>query len=111
MQWCFSRLHPNLALYLGHAWSKHSRLTKGFYADFKGNNEWLIQHSEEILKSEHFNFFIYGHRHIPVHINLSEKSEYICLGDWIVHYTYAKFDGEKMLVESTEPEQMKRIVR
>ena len=97
LQWVFSRLHPNFSVGLGHAWSKNSRQQKGVYADFKGTDkEWLILHSGNLLEKEHYDFFIYGHRHIPMEISLGTKSRVVCLGDWIVNFTYAVFDGNAL---------------
>lgn len=111
LQWLFSRLHPNFAFWLGHSWSNKSRISKGVYADFKGKEkEWLILHSYKILEQEHYDYFIFGHRHIPVHILLKTNSEYICLGDWIVHYTYAVYDGSSVQLRSLFPEKETSII-
>ncbi|HKR07332.1 MAG TPA: UDP-2,3-diacylglucosamine diphosphatase, partial [Bacteroidia bacterium] len=46
------------------------------------------------LKKEYFDYFIFGHRHLPLDIKVGEKSRYINLGDWIKYFTYAEFDGK-----------------
>ena len=96
LQWFFARLHPNFAVGLANSLSRKNR-----YAEseddkvFKGEDkEWLVLYSKKILKEKHFDFFIYGHRHIPIELMLKENSKYINLGDWIHHFTYAVFDGE-----------------
>ncbi len=99
LQWMFSRLHPNFAMALGQKWSKNSRLSKGIYAKFQGVNEWLIQHALKILEKEHVDYFVFGHRHLPVDLMLNEKAKIVILGDWIVHFTYAEFDGENLLLK------------
>ena len=43
---------------------------------------------KEILKSEHFDYFIFGHRHLPLDVNISDKSRYINLGEWVNYYSY-----------------------
>ena len=58
--------------------------------------EWLIQYSKKKLKEKHRDFFVFGHRHLPLTIDLKENSKYINLGDWISFYTYGVFDGEKL---------------
>ena len=35
------------------------------------------------------DFFIFGHRHLPIEHKIGDKSRYINLGDWISHNTYA----------------------
>lgn len=112
LQWLFSRLHPNFSLMLGHSWSKRSRYSKGFYANFKGGKqEWLIIHAKEILKKEHFDYFIFGHRHLAVQLNLNEKTQYIVLGDWIYHFTYAEFDGEKLELKFFKKNEKAKIIK
>jgi len=110
LQWFFSRLHPDFSLSLGQMWSKNSRLAKGIYTKFEGKNEWLVQHAFEVLKDNEIDFFIFGHRHIPMHLKLNETSELICLGDWIVHFTYAVFDGEKIEVKQYKDPDRSKIM-
>jgi len=59
-------------------------------ASLVGNNPELRQ---KILETEAIEFFIFGHRHLPLEIKLSDSSKYINLGDWISYYSYAVFDG------------------
>ena len=46
------------------------------------------------LKKEHFDYFVYGHRHYPLVVDLGERSKYVNLGDWIKYFSYAEWDGE-----------------
>lgn len=101
LQWAFARIHPNFAIWLAHKWSGHSRLKDGkVEADsFRGEDkEWLVLFAKEELKKEHYDYFVFGHRHWPCNVQLNEKSRYINTGDWVTHFTYAVFDGEKMEV-------------
>ena len=92
-QWLFARIHPNLGMRIAEFWSGQSRrATKE--EKFYGEKEWLVIYSKEILAKEHFDYFIYGHRHLPTDYKLSEKSTYINLGDWIANFSYAVFDPE-----------------
>jgi len=63
------------------------------------DKEWLVQYAKRKLETRHFDYFVFGHRHLPLEIDLSVKSKYINLGDWIAYFTYAVFDGEKLLLE------------
>lgn len=95
MQWCFARLHPNLGLGIAHFLSGRSRRKK-YVNDrkFLGEaNEWLAIHCREVLKQEHIDAFLFGHRHLPMDLEVGPGSRYINLGDWITWYTYAVFDG------------------
>jgi len=101
-QWLFSRLHPNTGIKLMKWISKKSRDSEEEVLEFKGaENEWLISYSEKMLQKEYFDFFIFGHRHLPIdHALSNQKSRYINTGDWIHHYSYARFDdGELELLK------------
>ncbi|MFO0322215.1 MAG: UDP-2,3-diacylglucosamine diphosphatase [Bacteroidota bacterium] len=96
--WCFNRLHPNFGVYIARLSSKRSRITTGDADEqFLGNeNEWLFNFCKEQLKKEHIDYFIFGHRHLPLNIDLLQTSAYINLGEWINYCTYAEFDGKKL---------------
>ncbi len=98
VRWCFSLLHPNFALWLGNKWSKSNRLLNGKHEEkFQGEEkEWLIGYCRKELKKTDINYFIFGHRHLAVDYPLTEKSRYINLGDWLVYYSYATFDGNEV---------------
>ena len=94
LQWMYARIHPNITTSFAHRWSRHSRLSKGAYTPFLGEEkEELIIHAKSILEKEHFDYFIFGHRHIPLDTRLNENSRIIYLGDWFINFTYAVFDG------------------
>ena len=109
LQWAFARFHPNFAIWMAHKWSGHSRLKNGtIEADtFRGEDkEWLVLYAKDELKKEHFDYFIFGHRHWPCDINLNAKSRYINTGDWVTHFTYAVLDNGTMeLKEFEKPEK------
>ena len=98
LQWCFARLHPNFGIWLADYFSRSSRAkTGGNDAKFLGEeNEWLVHYAKEVLKKEPFDFFIFGHRHLPLEIDINNVAKYINLGDWISYFTYAIFDGNKL---------------
>lgn len=94
-QLLFGQLHPTWGIGLANYFSRKSREKTGS-ADqhFLGeDNEWLIIYSKEVLRQQHFDYFIFGHRHYPIDFKLSDTSRYINLGDWIRTFTYASFDG------------------
>ena len=100
LQWLFARLHPNFAVWLANNLTRKKR-----YAEeekeliFKGEDkEWLILYSKMLLEKEHFDFLIFGHRHIPYELMIG-NAKYINLGDWIYNFTYAEFDGKTTLLK------------
>ncbi|MFD2566799.1 UDP-2,3-diacylglucosamine diphosphatase [Pseudotenacibaculum haliotis] len=92
-QWMFRWLHPDWGVKLGQYLSVKNKLISGDEdAQFLGNdNEWLVQYCHRKLTQKHYDFFIFGHRHLPLDISLNDKSKYINLGDWIKYYTYGEF--------------------
>lgn len=103
-QWLFARFHPNFGISLMRYFSKKSRIATGDDdANFLGEDkEWLIIHSKEVLQKEHFDYFIFGHRHLPLDIKIGNKSRYINLGEWINHFMFAEFDGRKVTLKKFE---------
>lgn len=103
-QWLFGQLHPTWGIGLANYLSRKSREKTGTSDEnFLGEDkEWLIVYSKEILKKEHFDYFIFGHRHYPLDFKLSENSHYINLGDWIRNFTYATFDGNQVELKKWE---------
>lgn len=106
-QWLFSRLHPNLAFALARFWSGKSRDQAPHKDRFEGRDgEWLVQYCEQILENDWFDYFIFGHRHLPIHCPLANKrSLYINLGDWIMHHSFAYFDGNELRLDFFESPQ------
>jgi UDP-2,3-diacylglucosamine hydrolase len=96
-QFLFKWLHPDIGIGLANYFSSKSRAIH-YENDhlFHKEKEWLIIHSRNLLKQEHFDYFIYGHRHFPIKYQLGENSYYVNLGDWIQHFTYAVFDGSNL---------------
>ncbi len=97
-QWLFARIHPNFAVRLATRWSQHNHYHESVEdVTFLGEDkERLIQYANRKLQQEHFDFFIFGHRHIPLEIELQEHAKFINLGDWLYHFTYAVFDGNNI---------------
>lgn len=100
-QWLFGILPPRIGIGLADFFSQKSRAKTGATNEiFLGEEkEWLVIYCKEMLQKKHYDYFIFGHRHLPLNIKLSPKSSYINLGDWIKYFTYAVFDGEKITLE------------
>tara|TARA_R110000868_G_scaffold136776_2_gene349850 strand:+ start:1519 stop:2289 length:771 start_codon:yes stop_codon:yes gene_type:complete len=95
-KWLFRWIHPDVGMRIGHYLSVKNKLISGDDdAKFLGEDkEWLAQYSKKKLEEKHRDIFVFGHRHLPLEISISNNSKYINLGDWISHYTYGVFDGE-----------------
>lgn len=95
-QWLFAKLHPDWGIKLAIYWSGTSRASNNDDVFLGKEKEWLFQFAQEKLKTESIDYFIFGHRHLPLDLELGNNSRYTNLGDWISHHTYAVFDGEKL---------------
>jgi UDP-2,3-diacylglucosamine hydrolase len=94
LQVAYSSLHPAIGVGFGHRWSLHSRLGKGIKLDFMGEEkEDLIRYAKALIKSEHIDYFIFGHRHLEMTFSLPGGEEIIFLGDWVKDGSYAVWDG------------------
>ena len=97
-QWLFALLHPTVGIGLANFFSRKSRKKTGSADEvFLGEDkEWLIIYSKEVLAKELFHYFVFGHRHLPLDLKLTDESRYVNLGDWIKYFSYAVFDGQQM---------------
>lgn len=105
-QWFFARLHPNFGIGLANLSSRKSRAYTGendarFYGEEK---EMLIQFCKSKLGEKHYDYLIFGHRHLPIIFNLENNAQYINIGDWITYFTYGVFDGENFELKTFEGE-------
>ena len=97
-KWFYRWLHPDLGVPLAQHLSVKNKLISGEEDQhFLGEErEWLIQYCRRKLETQHYDYFLFGHRHLPLEIELNETSTYINTGDWINFYTYAEFDGNEV---------------
>lgn len=100
-QWLFARLHPNFGIGLANFWSGTSRnVHQEEDRIFLGEDqEWLAIFAKEVLQKEHFDYFVFGHRHMVLDIQVGENSRYINIGDWITNFSYGVFDGQQFEVK------------
>lgn len=103
-KWLFKWMHPDIGVKVGQYLSVKNKLISGDDdAKFLGEeNEWLAVYAKRKLEEKHRDFFVFGHRHLPLEIQLNETSKYINLGDWIQYYTYGVFDGEVFELKTWE---------
>lgn len=105
-QWLFARFHPNFGISLARFFSRKSRVATGdndarFYGEQK---EMLIQFCKDHLKKEPIDYFIFGHRHLPIDFKFENGSRYVNTGDWINYFSFAVFDGTDLkLISPIKP--------
>ncbi|MBN2166437.1 MAG: UDP-2,3-diacylglucosamine diphosphatase [Marinilabiliaceae bacterium] len=98
-QWLFAHIHPNFGIGFATVWSKHSReknMVSHGSVYLGDDNEWLVLFAKEKLKESHFDYFVFGHRHIVLSKEIAPNSSIIYLGDWISNFTYGVWDGKQM---------------
>ena len=101
-QFLFGILPPVVGIGLANYFSRKSRAQTGSTDEvYLGDDkEWLIAYCREVLTKEHYDYFVFGHRHLPIEFKLNENSTYINLGDWIKHFTYADFNGQSLTLHT-----------
>lgn len=97
-QWLFARMHPNLGIALAQRWSKSSRLSNMKLEEkFKGEDrEFIFSWCKDMERNSHQDFYIFGHRHLPLDLNVAENSRYINLGEWVHFSPFAVYDGRTL---------------
>jgi UDP-2,3-diacylglucosamine hydrolase len=109
--------HHNGALGLPIISAAEAGSKQDYRRSFLGDDkEWLLIYCQETLKArmqdgskKNIDFFVFGHRHLPIDYRLNDKSRYINLGDWISFYTYAVFDGADLKLNSFKGKEEKII--
>lgn len=101
-QWLFARLHPNFSIGVASYFSRSSRkknLKKQADEHFLGEDkEWLVQYCKQVEKENHYDYYIFGHRHLALDIQINQKSRYINTGEWFKGFNYAYFDGKDVVL-------------
>lgn len=102
--WCFRWFHPELGMRLAQYLSVKNKLISGEEdKKFLGEDkEWLALYAKRKLETQHYDYFVFGHRHLPMEIQVGEQATYYNLGDWITQYTYGVFDGESFQLKTFE---------
>ena len=98
-------LHPSTGIGIADFFSRKSRASAGKKDEqFLGEEkEWLIVFAKEMLQKQQIDFFVFGHRHLPIVHKLTDDSIYINLGDWIKYNSYAIFDNGTLTLKYYEP--------
>ncbi len=99
-KWLFAFLHPFIGMGIATGWSQHSRkknVKKGKDDVFLGKKEWIWQYCEEIETKKAHDFYVFGHRHLPMDLPVGNaKARYYNLGEWFSYDTFAVLEGENM---------------
>jgi len=97
-RWLFGLIPPETGFAIAYFFSKKSRaMTPEHKERFLGNDkEHLVQFCHQHLVNHDIDYFIFGHRHLPLEIVI-EKAIYLNTGDWLDYNTYVKYDKNPVL--------------
>ncbi len=97
-QWLYRRIHPDTGVGMAEWFSRLGpKHVEGDEDGFKGpEKEFLVQFCISTLEIEHYDYFIFGHRHLALEYPLPDNSLYVNLGDWIRYNSYGVFDGQDL---------------
>ena len=89
----------------GYRWSMQNRLKHQNYdGKYMGEHqENLVKYSKNYLETHpDIDFFIYGHRHVALDLQIKNNSRIIILGDFVSIFSYGVYDGENFRLEFVE---------
>lgn len=95
LQFCFRCLPPSWGNKFGYEWAKRSRLKEiAKPCPYKGEDkeELVLFAKEQEKQHNHRDYYIFGHRHIELDLQISKDSRVVILGDCFKEFTYAKLD-------------------
>ena len=104
-QFLFRWLHPDVGAWMGNYFSRRSRLAKMSQAgreepSFNKEKEMLYNHAKDMaLEFPDVDYFVFGHRHMPMITSVNDKAQLVIIGDWISHFSYGIFDGKMFKLE------------
>lgn len=104
-QWLFARIHPNLGIAIANKWSRQSRITNNEREEkFEDESrEFLWRYCSELEKTSHHDYYVFGHRHLPLDLRVGTQSRYVNLGEWVHFKTYGVYDGANLEIKTFKP--------
>ena len=89
--------YPWFGIPLGNFFSRKNKILSGNNIKFTSKeNEILYHFCKKKLNVKHYDFFVFGHRHLPLKIELDNNSYYFNTGDWINHYSFLHFKDDSL---------------
>ena len=92
----FSTLHPWFAFRIARRWSAGRQKKHVTPYEWKGTSEPLYKFALQYNKTRKADYFIFGHFHTPVDMEVEGGSRLIVLGDWKKQSSYLYFDGKSL---------------
>ena len=101
-KWCqrlYSAIHPRWTVPFAYSWSSGSRgYMPGHSSSWAGDMRASVEAWAEAYAALHpdVDYIVLGHHHVVVDQAVGEHCRLMILGDWINHFSYARFDGKSM---------------
>ena len=91
----YGTLHPYFSFGLAHFLSRKSRAMSPEKEQqyMRDDKETLTQYVLAISQQETIDYFIYGHRHLPIVKELPNGAVYYNTGDWLTHDSFLRMDN------------------
>jgi UDP-2,3-diacylglucosamine hydrolase len=100
-KWLYRWLHPDIGVKLAQYLSVKNKLISGDDdVKFLGKeSEWLYLYAQRKYAQNPCDYFVFGHRHLPLEIPLNEQATYVNLGDWVHYFTYGVMENGILRLE------------
>ena len=92
----FGAIHPRWGMTWGNNLSVRNSKKNVLDIIEPNVNEYQIEFAKQQLRNKHYDYFIFGHTHLPSYRQLTSNSIYINTGDWINSLSYVVFDGKNI---------------
>jgi len=101
LQRCFAALPTNFGMWLGQSLSNRNRIKHDKEnVQFQGEeNENLVLFAKKMNEQQQNDYYIFGHRHILLNLQLAKNSQIVILGDFIREFSYAVLDENGLRLE------------
>lgn len=95
-QFMYRCLPPRIGNAFGYNWAKKSRLKElANPCPYKGEDkEELVLYAKEQERKEHHDYYVFGHRHIDLDLQIAKDSRVVILGDCFKLFSYARLDEQ-----------------
>ena len=109
LQFFYRCLPPEWGNWFGYNWAKKSRLKElANPCPYKGEDkeELVLFAKDQEKQHNHRDYYIFGHRHIELDLQIAGGSRVLILGDCFRNFTYAKLDHHgNLTLHNFEPSE------
>lgn len=102
----FSFLHPGFGTRLALKLSKKSRIAnrQSDKIGFDPEKEAIVAFCRNVLSKKGVDYFIFGHRHYPICVEIAPGSFYINTGDWVTEFSYVVLEQGNISINRYTPD-------